>query len=184
VSGCDQRSVNPRCRAYRPSPRWLYAEPGQNLRVRTFCTSSRRPHGAARAAASRPGRRSRWRAAPAGPTPVGWRKARGFWAAVELRKLSGVRAGNAHAPAAELSEAGQNPSRPSVAAGQPHPWDCVAQVHAKTTLTEPTRPREWQRSEAWTRVARVILSSNPLTSIVVLRRNLWLKKRIRFELLI
>ena len=58
------------------------------------------------------------------------------------------------APAAELSGAGQNPSRPSVTAGQPHPSSCLVNVHAKTTLTEPARTRRWQLSEAGTRVAR------------------------------
>jgi len=39
------------------------------------------------------------------------------------------------APAAGLSGAGQNPSRPSVTAGQPHPSNCLVNVHAKTALT-------------------------------------------------
>ena len=59
-------------------------------------------------------------------------------------------------PAAELSEAGQNPSRPSVTAGQPQPSSCLVNVHAKTTLTEPARTRRWQLSEAGTRVARAL----------------------------
>jgi hypothetical protein len=58
-------------------------------------------------------------------------------------------------PLPELSGAGQNPSRPSVIAGQPHPSSCVVHVHAKTTLTEPARPRSWQRSGAGTRVTRI-----------------------------
>ena len=49
---------------------------------------------------------------------------------------------------------GQNLSRPSVAAGQPHPSSCMVNVHAKTTLTEPARTRRRQLSEAGTRVAR------------------------------
>ena len=43
-------------------------------RVQTFCTVSRRPAGPLAPPTRRPGRRSRWRAAPAGPTPVGWRE--------------------------------------------------------------------------------------------------------------
>ena len=39
-------------------------------------------------------------------------------------------------------------------AGQPQPSSCLVEVHAKTTLTEPAQPRRWQRSEAWTQVAR------------------------------
>jgi hypothetical protein len=58
-----------------------------------------------------------------------------------------------------LSGAGQNPSRPSVTAGQPHPSSCMANVHAKTTLTEPARTRRWQLSEAGTRVARALTLS-------------------------
>ena len=53
-----------------------------------------------------------------------------------------------------LSGAGQNLSRPSVTAGQPHPSSCKVNVHAKTTLTEPARTRRWQLSGAGTRVAR------------------------------
>ena len=55
-----------------------------------------------------------------------------------------------------LSGAGQNPSRPSVTVGQPHPSSCLVNVHAKTTLTEPDRTRRWQLSEAETRVARAV----------------------------
>ena len=58
------------------------------------------------------------------------------------------------APAGGLSGARQNPSRPSVTAGQPHPSSCPVNVHAKTTLTEPARSRSWQLSGAGTRVAR------------------------------
>ena len=43
-------------------------------------------------------------------------------------------------PLPGLSGAGQNPSRPSVTAGQPHPSNYRVNVHAKTTLTEPARP--------------------------------------------
>ena len=45
-------------------------------------------------------------------------------------------------PLPGLSRAGQNPSSPSVAVGQPHPSSCVVNVHAKTALTEPARTRE------------------------------------------
>ena len=47
------------------------------------------------------------------------------------------------AASAELSRAGQNPSRPSVNAGQPDPFSCLVNVHAKTALTEPAL-------ESWT----------------------------------
>jgi len=57
------------------------------------------------------------------------------------------------APAAGSSKAGQNPSRPSVPVGQPHPSSCLVNVHAKTTLTEPARTKRWQLSEAGTQVA-------------------------------
>jgi hypothetical protein len=60
------------------------------------------------------------------------------------------------APAAGLSGAGQNLSRPSVTAGQPQPSSCRVNVHAKTALTEPARTRRWQLSEAGTRVARAL----------------------------
>ena len=101
--------------------------------------------------------------ATAGPTPVGWRERRETFGppltGSSYRELS---RGGVHAPAAELSKAGQNPSRPSVTAGQPHPSNCLVEVHAKTTLTEPARPRRWQRSEAWTRVAQWWLPWVPL----------------------
>jgi len=63
-------------------------------------------------------------------------------------------AGSSLLPLPGLSGAGQNPSRPSVTAGQPHPSSCLVNAHAKTTLTEPARTRRWQLSEAGTRVAR------------------------------
>ena len=34
--------------------------------------------------------------------------------------------------------------------------ECVVHVHGKTALTEPALPRRWQRSGAWTRVARTV----------------------------
>jgi hypothetical protein len=60
--------------------------------------------------------------APGGPilvaeNPSGWSHGRG-------RRHEGV-----HAPAAKLSKARQDPSRPSVTAGQPHPASCLADVH-------------------------------------------------------
>src|SRR5271166_1637260 len=95
--------------------------------------------------------------ATAAPTPVGWREnAQICRAAIDVRQSPGDHPRGVHAPAAELSRAGQNPSRPSVTVGQPHPPSCLAEVHTKTTLTEPARPRRWQRSEAWTRVARTV----------------------------
>lgn len=60
------------------------------------------------------------------------------------------------APAAGIVRADQNPSRPSVTAGQPHPSSCLVNVHAKTALTEPARTWSWQLSGAGTRVARVL----------------------------
>jgi hypothetical protein len=46
---------------------------------------------------------------------------------------------------------GQNPSRPSVTAGQPHPSSGLVDVHAKTTLTEPAlESRSSQRAGAGT----------------------------------
>jgi hypothetical protein len=59
-------------------------------------------------------------------------------------------------PLPGLSGAGQNLSRPSVTAGQPHPSSCLVNVHAKTALTEPARTWSWQLSEAGTRVARAL----------------------------
>jgi len=44
-------------------------------------------------------------------------------------------AGSSLLPLPGLSGAGQNPSRPSVTAGQPHPSSCLVNVHAKTTLS-------------------------------------------------
>ena len=61
--------------------------------------------------------------------------------------------GSSLLPLPGLSGAGQNLSRPSVTAGQPHPSSCLASAHAKTALTEPARTRRWQLSEAGTRVA-------------------------------
>jgi hypothetical protein len=89
--------------------------------------------------------------APAGPTPVGWRVRRntGRSTRSKFHRCTWV----VPAPAAGLSGAGQDPSRPSVTAGQPHPSSCLANVHAKTALTEPARTRRLQLSEAGTRMA-------------------------------
>ena len=46
------------------------------------------------------------------------------------------------APAARLSGAGQNLSRPSVTAGQPHPSSCLVNVHAKTALSRTCPDQE------------------------------------------
>jgi len=52
-----------------------------------------------------------------------------------------------------LSGAGQNPSSPSVTAGQPHRLTCLVNVHAKTALTEPAlESRSSQLSGAGIRV--------------------------------
>jgi hypothetical protein len=73
---------------------------------------TRRRHGAhASAPAGAP--------APAAPTPGGWREKHDTRAA--SHPASFIRAGRASLlPLPELSETGQNPSRPSLTAGQPH----------------------------------------------------------------
>ena len=126
--------------------------------MRTFCTVSRRPGRAARAANSArspllplafPQRRRK--------TPVGWRERREtFGPSLTGSSYQALSHQGVHAPAVELSKAGQNPSRPSVTAGQPRLSSCLVEVHAKTTLTEPARPRKSQRSGAWTRAARTV----------------------------
>ncbi len=137
------------------------AKPGQQSQqsqqtlVRTSCTISRRPPGPLAPPPRRARLRSRCRSRYGGANAG--RLARKTQNAGPLLTYSSCRAFNrrgVHSPAAELSKAGQNPSRPSVTAGQPHPPSCVVNAHAKTTLTEPARPRRWQRSEAWTQVAR------------------------------
>ena len=134
--------------------------------VRTFCTYSRRPAGPLAPPASArspslplalPLRRRQRRSAGA--------TSGDFRAAMGVRQLLGRSAAGVHASAAELSKAGQNPSRPSVTAGQPHPSSCRVNVHAKTTLTEPARPRRWQLSKEWKGLAR------PLTFSVKHRRG-------------
>jgi hypothetical protein len=58
-------------------------------------------------------------------------------------------------PLSRLSGAGQNPSRPSVTAGQPHRQTCLVNVHTKTALTEPAlESRSSQLSGAGTGVVR------------------------------
>jgi hypothetical protein len=60
-------------------------------------------------------------------------------------------------PLPRLSGAGQNPSRPSVAVGQPHPLNSLVNVHAKSALTEPAlESRRQQLSRAWAQVARTV----------------------------
>jgi hypothetical protein len=133
--------------------------------VRTFCTVSRRPTGPLAPPTRRARLRSHWRSRYGGAN-AGWlaRKAETFGPPMTYSSYPGVRPRGVHAPAAELSKTGQNPSRPSVTAGQPHPPSCLVNVHAKTTLTEPARPRRWQRSEAWTRVARTVDASASMWS--------------------
>jgi hypothetical protein len=59
-------------------------------------------------------------------------------------------------PLPVLSGAGQNPSRPSVCAGQPHPVKWMVNVHAKTALTEPAlESRSSQLSGAGTGLAHL-----------------------------
>jgi hypothetical protein len=62
-------------------------------------------------------------------------------AALHTQQVSYVQAGSSLLPLPGLSGAGQNLSRPSVSAGQPHPSSCLVNVHAKTALTEPARTR-------------------------------------------
>jgi hypothetical protein len=77
------------------------------------------------------------------------------WAAMTYSIQRRSATGDVHAPAAGIVRGGQNPSRPSVTAGQPHWSICRVNVHAKTALTEPARQsRSWQLSGAWTRVGR------------------------------
>jgi hypothetical protein len=114
-----------------------------------FCTVSRRPPG-------RTGRRHGAHAcapATAAPTPVGWRESMKS-VPLKIQQVSSVRAGQPLLPLPGLSGSDQNLSSPSVTVGQPHPSSCLANVHAKTALTEPARTRSWQLSEAGTRVAR------------------------------
>ena len=139
------------------------AKPGQQSQqsqqtlVRTSCTISRRPAGPLAPPPRRARLRSRWRCRYGGANAGRLaRRAGDFRAALDRQQLPGAQPRGVHAPAAELSKAGQNPSRPSVTAGQPQPLSCLVEVHAKTTLTEPAQLRRWQRSEAWTRVARTV----------------------------
>jgi len=120
--------------------------------VRTFCTVSRRPRRAARAAATAP-RPSLTLTLRSGRANAG-RLARKTNTGRSTRSKFTCARGGVPAPAAGLSGAGQNPSRPSVTAGQPHPSSGLVNVHAKTTLTEPARTRRWQLSEAGTRMTQ------------------------------
>jgi len=117
--------------------------------VRTFCTSSRRPAGPLAPPTRRARLRSRYSGANAG------RLARKIMkpGPPDMQKFHLCRR-DALLPLPGLSGAGQNLSRPSVTAGQPHPPNCLVNVHAKTTLTEPARTRSRQLSEAGTRMAR------------------------------
>jgi hypothetical protein len=124
-------------------------------RVRTFCTVSRRPAGPHAPPTQRARLRSRWRSRYGGANAG--RLARKAHNAGPLDTASLTCAGGASLlPLPGLSVAGQNLSRPSVTAGQPHPSSWPVNVHAKTTLTEPARPRGWQLSEAGTREARTL----------------------------
>ena len=109
--------------------------------VRTFCTVSRRPAGPLAPPPRRPGLRCRCRSR-SGPDqrPVGWREdeTRGRLTLSQFTSAREV----APAPAAGLSGAGQNPSRPSVTAGQPHPLSCLVNVHAKTALSRTCPDQE------------------------------------------
>jgi len=122
-------------------------------RVRTFCTVSRRPAGPLAPPPRRPGRRSRWRAAPAGPTPVGWRERRETFGPPLTGSSHRVQPQGSMLPLPDCP----GPSRTRQARLWPQDnrvrETCLVNVHAKTALTEPARPRRWQRSGAGTRVA-------------------------------
>jgi hypothetical protein len=92
--------------------------------VQTFCTVSRRPAGPHAPPTRHARLRSRYGGANAGRLA---RKAGDFRAAVGPQQFTRVQPRGVHAPAAELSKAGQNPSRPSVTAGQPHPSNCPSE---------------------------------------------------------
>ncbi len=97
------------------------SEPPNLGRVRTFCTVSRRPAGPHAPPTRRVRLRSRWRSrygdANAGRLA---RKGEDFRAALTYSSYRGTAEG-VMLPLPKLSGAGQNPSRPSVTAGQPHP---------------------------------------------------------------
>ena len=123
--------------------------------VRSFCTVFKAARRAARAAATArspslplalPLRRRQRRSAGAKSIKPG---------PLDIQQVSSA-GGASLLPLPGLSGAGQNPSRPSVTAGQPHPSSCLVNVHAKTALTEPARTRSWQLSGAGTRVARTL----------------------------
>jgi hypothetical protein len=78
--------------------------------------------------------------APAGPAPVGWRGRRNAGRSTRSKFHLCMRV--VPAPAARLSGAGQNPSRPSVAAGQPRLSSCLVNVHAKTALSRTCPDQE------------------------------------------
>src|ERR1700729_2969307 len=68
--------------------------------VTIFSTVSRRPAGPLAPPPRRPGRRSRWRAAPAGPTPGGWREKREA-GPLDIQQVSSAQTG-VPAPAAGI----------------------------------------------------------------------------------
>jgi hypothetical protein len=134
----------PRCpsvRALRPS---LRPQP----RVRTFCTFSGRPIGPLAPPPRRPGRHSRCRSrdgrANAGRLA---RKAQKRRAAIDVQAFNGIRA-----------PGGGPCSRRGIVRGRAEPVKSAYGVGFADLrlLTEPARPGMWQRSEAWTRVARTV----------------------------
>jgi hypothetical protein len=115
---------------------------------------------AARAADTARTLHSGWRSSYGGANAGRLSRKRETWAAFGHSSHQGSTAG-VHAPDAHLSRAGQNLSRPSVAAGLSHPSSCLVNAHAKTALTEPARPRRWQQSGAWARVATPVKLHSP-----------------------
>jgi hypothetical protein len=117
-----------------------------------FLYSFKAARRAARAAATAASSGTRRGSAPDGPNAGRLARKSIKAGPLGLQQVSSVRAG-VPAPAARLSGPSQNPSRPSVTAGQRArrvPGEC----NAKTALTEPARTRRWQQSGAGTRVGR------------------------------
>ena len=124
----------------------------------TLASSGRNQREGGHESAGRRARSDRCAAAPvtAAPTPVGWRESMKS-GPHDAQHFSLVQAGPPCSPLPGLSGAGQNQSRPSVTAGQPHLSSCLVDVHTKTALMpEPARTRGWQLSGAGTRVAGIL----------------------------
>ena len=124
------------------------------LAVRTFCTVSRRPAGPHAPPTRRARLRSRWRSRYGGANPGRLARKSVEAGPLDIREVSSVRVGRPCSRCRDCPGPDRTPSRPSVTAGQPHPSSCLANVHAKTALTEPVRTRRRQLSGAGIRVAR------------------------------